>query len=139
MTVGPFPAGSIDQHIYAFYAPGKKFPVLTVQYQKYQLLVGTPTITAQAYGNFSYFTVEGLSEDFLSDNIRVFPNPCTDLLYVSVSPFIQLKQVDVLDLHGKRITGSVDGRLDTGMLVRGIYTLRVTTGAGTSHRKLIRD
>src|SRR5688572_22618744 len=38
MSVGPLPVGSIRQVVYNYYAPGKKFPIISCNYTTYQLL-----------------------------------------------------------------------------------------------------
>lgn len=139
LSVGPLPVGSIDQYIHAFYVPGKKFPLLTVQYQKYQLLAGTPTITAQAYGNFSYFTVESMDE-YGSANVHLFPNPCKELVHIRTDPAFDLRTVRVTDLQGRLlIETTAEKQIRTGRLSPGVYLLQLTTPSGTLFRKLVRE
>jgi hypothetical protein len=134
MSVGILPVGNIDQYIYSYYVPGKKYPLLTVQYQRYSLLAGTPTITAQAYGNFSYFAVAGLNEQ-LNEATDVFPNPFSDQLFVDGN----FNDYSLTDTHGREIMRGRAETIRTSDLPRGIYILRINRTTGTICRKFIKN
>jgi hypothetical protein len=81
LSVGITPLGTFQQTIYNYYMPGKKFPVLNINYTTYGLLGNPPTTTAYIYGNDNYYTAVGLKENSLhKDNYRVYPNPFHDHL-----------------------------------------------------------
>jgi hypothetical protein len=140
LTSGIIPLGTINQTIYNYYAPGKKFPVLSINYQKYQLIVGTPTITAQANGNFSYFTVAGLEESTAPDNLVIFPNPFHENLMIS-SPEPGLEnEYMICDLNGKLLQqAKTPENLETRKLPPGVYVLHIRNRSGSSSRKIVKE
>jgi hypothetical protein len=139
-SVGIFPVGNIDQFIYSYYAPGKKYPVLTIQYQKYQLLAGQPTITAQAYGNYSFFPVAGMEDASTDDLPLIWPNPFSDELHVSASPDDGETEVRVFALDGKQVMFSRGQKtIPAANLSPGVYILSISNRHGTWYRKVMRE
>jgi hypothetical protein len=135
-----FPIGSISQSIYSYYAPGFKYPVISVQYQNYQLLVGTPTITAAAYGNFNYFTVTGINEQFITADLKVFPNPFTDNLNLSADNAGLVKELRFYNLMGEMVSAAASTDLISFEdLPPGVYLLEIRSLRGSSYQKVIRQ
>ena len=127
LSVGVFPAGSIQQNIYSYYAPGKKYPVLTVQYQKYQLIAGQPTITAQAYGSTDYFSISGIQErPEIRDASILFPNPFSGRLSAEVE--YAGSEFSFFDVHGRMLLSlPFDEICRASQLGPGLYMVRVSS------------
>jgi hypothetical protein len=143
-TVGFLPAGTIRQSIYSFYAPGKKYPVISVQYQNYQLLVGTPTITALAYGEFQYFTAPPPGAGFYDlakdDQIHVYPNPFTGQLKLDVRAGSEPRSLSVFNLQGEMLlqAGTIE-ELALEKLVSGVYVLEIRNETKSHFQKIVRE
>lgn len=140
LTTGFLPAGTIRQSVVSYYAPGIKFPVITVQYQKYQLLVGTPTITAMAYGNFNYFNVAGLNETRLRSSVEVYPNPFSSQLLLKGELAPGPHEFMIYNLQGQLLMqGSALEKLTLGGIPAGVYLLEVKGGSGSAYRKIVKE
>lgn len=141
LSVGPTPVGTFSQTIYNYYMPGRKFPVLNINYTTYQMIAGTPTITAYIYGSNNYFTVVGLNESpQLKENMRVYPNPFHDRLYLSAEDSKQINTYYFHDLNGRMISQTkslTDKEIEN--LVPGIYFLEIRNQSGTFHQKIIKQ
>jgi hypothetical protein len=137
MSIGIFPAGSIRQNIYSYYIPGKKYPILSINYQKYQLIAGQPTITAICYGNSNYFTVAGASENSFDRKINVYPNPFHDKLLLGGVNRTEEREFIFFDLNGRIIqqVKSLDD-LETEKLCPGIYILQIKERSGSVYKKM---
>lgn len=140
ITSGFIPLGTIRQNFYSFYVPGKKYPILSVQYQTYQLLAGTPTITALAYGNFDYFTVAGISEQQnLSSSVRIYPNPVSGELHLDPDQQT-IVSVRIYQADGTQVKEFKQQEiLEVSDLSPGMYQVEIMTEKGSLYRKLVKD
>jgi hypothetical protein len=140
LSIGILPFGSFRQTIYNYYQPGKKFPILSLNYTTYQLLAGTPTITAYAYGSFSYFTVVGTKEQELSKQGHAYPNPFHDQLFINQAPtdgeneYLFYNMSGRLLISTRRIDDEAIGQLDAG-----VYFLETRGRNGVRHQKLLKE
>jgi hypothetical protein len=140
MTTGFITAGTINQAIFSYYAPGIKYPVITAQYQKYQLVVGTPTITAMAYGNFNYFTVAGLNETGLDPKMEIYPNPFHDKLFAKGDLALKEYEFMLYNVQGQLVerTQALEN-LSVSGLPPGIYLLEIKNRSGSVYRKMVKE
>jgi hypothetical protein len=140
MSVGLFPVGSIRQTVYNYYAPGKKFPVLSFTNTKYQLFAGTPTITTLANGNYNYFTVAGVKEREMQQAGFLYPNPFTDKIFVDPASEAGNEEYRICDLNG-RVLQSVRTvtEIDAASLASGLYFAEIKTGTLTKRQKMIKE
>jgi hypothetical protein len=139
MSAGIFPVGNIDQFIYSYYVPGKKFPVLTVQYQKYGFLAGQPTITAQAYGTFSFFPVAAINEQTHNGAFGSYPNPVADKLILSVPAGEVLFGTVLYDAHGVVVRRFEDEHVDVAGLSPGVYVVEMKTSNRIWRQKILKE
>jgi hypothetical protein len=141
VSSGLFPLGTINQYFYSYYAPGKKYPILTVQYNKYQFLAGTPTITTLAAGSGDYFTVAGIEQQQeLTEAVQLSPNPFHSVLTVLSQLQDQLIGVKLYSLTGDLLLSSEGQReLRTETLLPGIYLAELKTRNGTRFQKLVKQ
>jgi hypothetical protein len=140
MSVGPLSVGSIDQSIFSYYVQGKKYPILTAQYQRYELLAGTPTITAMAYGNFEYFTVAGLNERSTPGKFAVYPNPFHDQLFLKNETEAEPDEILLYNLQGQLLARThAIADLSGKELAPGIYLLEIKNSTGSSFQKVMKE
>lgn len=133
------PVGSFNQTIYNYYMPGKKFPVVNINYTTYQLLAGTPTITALVYGNKDYFGIVGLEENNSNAaQYQVYPNPFQSTFNISK----QLNNLEyfVYNLEGRLLIQTKSNEsTEFSNLQKGIYFLEIKDGDKLHRQKIVKD
>jgi hypothetical protein len=132
-----FPVGWIYQTIYHYYASGKKYPVLSMQYQNYQLLVGTPSITAQALGSFDYFTVADVGNHEIPA-MNIYPNPFSGEFFITglnEMPF----ELRFYNLVGELLLSASSPGEVGDSLPSGIYMLEIITSGRSTFRKVVKQ
>lgn len=141
LSVGIFPFGTFNQTIYNYYMPGRKFPILNINYTKYQFISGTPTITAFVNGSNDYYSVVGLSESHTTYNKSlVYPNPFSNQLFElgELSPiendYLFYDSSGHLSLSTRSLS---DDRI--ALLPKGFYFLEIKNGKGSIHQKLLKE
>lgn len=141
LSLGILPFGTFNQTIYNFYMPGKKFPVLNINYTSYQLLTGGPTINNVVYGSNNYFTVAGINESQQTKhNYEVFPNPFHDQLLIRSTNAADDNTYRFYDATGRLLLET--NKLDAGEiepLVPGIYLFEIKTKSGAYRQKIIKE
>lgn len=91
-------------------------------------------------GSVATFYSSTLSnEEFLKNEISVYPNPVTNLLNIDNSS-IPIETVKVYDLSGRLINGIKinDNQIDVSQLQNGMYILNIETSIGILSEKLIK-
>lgn len=72
--------------------------------------------------------------------ISVFPNPVADVLNIKTPSGIDVKNVTIHDLSGKKYNVSlVNGQINIVNLDKGIYIVSLETSAGTITKKIIKE
>ena len=139
LSVNVFPFGTFNQTIYNFYMPGKKFPILNINYTTYQFIAGTPTITAYVYGSNNYYTVAGIPQaNMEAANVKVYP--FHEQLYIQTNATPTENTYSVFDLNGQLMLSSVGlSSFETATLASGIYVLEIKNKTGCYHQKIIKD
>ncbi len=66
--------------------------------------------------------------DALSNEIILYPNPVKDILNIKTT--IEYKEVDILDLTGKRLLTSKQKIIDISFLNNGAYIVRIKDKKG---------
>lgn len=133
------PVGMFSQTIYNYYEQGKKFPVVNVGYTTYQLLAGTPTITALAYGNQNYFNLLGIHESAASANsYKAFPNPFDQELHITLNTGDNVFSFYSLDgqlaLQTKQLLSE-----ELQVLEKGVYCLEIKNDKGVFRQKIVKQ
>ena len=127
--------------IYNYYMPGRKFPILNMNYTTYQLIAGTPTTTAFIYGSNNYFTVAGLSGQSLDkSDQKFFPNPFHDRLFTNAKNLAEETEYLFYTLDTRLVlrTKSLDEET-LQKIIPGIYFLQIGTASGSFYQKLIKE
>lgn len=135
------PVGTFNQTIYNYYAPGKKFPVLNINYTSYQLLGNPPVNTAYVYGSNTYFTVVGINESsLLKENYEIYPNPFHDRLSVVSKKSTGENMYSIYDTNGKLVlkTKNIESE-NISSLLPGIYFLEIKNAGGSFRQKIIKE
>ena len=141
LSSGIFPVGAFNQTIYNYYKPGKKFPILSINYTIYQLFAGTPTITALVYGSDSYFSVAGIDNFIVrGEEYRVFPNPFRDKLFINSEVGNEENEYLFYDVSGSLVFSakSLDSVKYTE-LNSGMYFLEIRNKSGVHYDKIIKE
>ena len=86
-------------------------------------------------------TLSNLSVDeFSNDNIKIYPNPVTDRLYLSNNDFI--KNISIFDLNGKQVLNkNLDFQyVDVSTLKSGVYLVKILLNNSSTYiSKIIVD
>lgn len=95
--------------------------------------------------NFTLITVTDL-ENATSQDIKVYPNPAVQEVFISTEGGIELKELYLIDLNGKIILQGneqykqVNGyRIDIASLEKGVYILKVITAEGEITKKIVKQ
>ena len=73
----------------------------------------------------------------------MYPNPATNVVNITNTENMLVKQVTVYDSNGKQLTtqsfnNKTEIQLNVENLVSGIYTLQIKTNAGLAVKKLVK-
>ena len=141
LSVGIAPLGTFNQTIYNYYMPGKKFPILNINYTTYGLLGNPPTTTAYIYGSDNYYTAVGLDKNsLLEDGYRIFPNPFRERLFLHTKNQAEENDYLIYSVNGKLIMqGKSLSVMTTENLAAGVYVLEIKNASGSFHKKIIKE
>lgn len=80
------------------------------------------------------------NETFQADNLFVYPNPTTDLLYFDTTGDLSLDKVEVYDTIGKRVLSSQinNNSVDVSQLTAGVYFVKIYSGENQTTKKIIK-
>lgn len=134
MTVFSFPVGNVKQTIYQYYAPGDKFPILTVNQTATTFSSQTTNVTT-ANGNSNHLAI-GIKENQLNKvDFNVLPNPANTSVSIELEKNKVANSLTLINAVGqevKRIANS--NTLHVSEVANGIYYLEVSS-EGHSARK----
>ncbi|UUV22471.1 T9SS type A sorting domain-containing protein [Paenimyroides aestuarii] len=82
--------------------------------------------------------------EFLNDKFNIFPNPATNIVYITNTDNILIDKILVYDVSGKLVkeeiyTTETDIQLNVESLHSGIYLLKLETKHGTAIKKMIKQ
>jgi len=78
--------------------------------------------------------------DNIANLVSVYPNPATDVLNVKLASSIDVSEVAMYDVVGKKVGVSYsNGKINISGLAQGVYVLKVNTNAGTLTQKVIKQ
>jgi len=80
-----------------------------------------------------------LNENDLNSRIKVFPNPTTSFINVSLSSHLKLIQLSVYDLNGQLILKSVNNQIEIQDIKCGVYILKIETNNGVLNKRFIKQ
>ncbi len=78
--------------------------------------------------------------DFINNQIKIFPNPVENTLYINLQNGITLESIQICDVLGKKIleTNSVN-QLDISTLANGLLFVNIVTDKGIVIKKVIKQ
>lgn len=93
-------------------------------------------------GNYAFYwdrPVLGVN-DFAQSQFRIYPNPTSDLLFISSERSTKLK-ITIYNSVGQLLLSQVDsvGRVDVSALIPGIYFVEITSEDGKTVQKFIKE
>jgi hypothetical protein len=71
--------------------------------------------------------------------ISVYPNPVSEMLFISVPVTISMEKASLYTVLGQRLMESTGKNIDISYLTDGIYLLRITTNRGRINKKIIKQ
>lgn len=77
---------------------------------------------------------ESIEDANLSDNIRIYPNPAEDIIYIDG---VAVKEVHIFDTMGKLVSIQNTSTLNVSSLTSGVYMLDIKSTDGDLHRTKI--
>ena len=82
------------------------------------------------------FSILGIEDNLLLNSINVYPNPASDIIYISSS--INIEAIKMFDVLGKQVLTSYENKeLKVDHLQSGIYFLKLFTNNGSATKKII--
>ena len=79
-------------------------------------------------------------EEFLLNNITLYPNPATEKVTIS-SETSELKEISISNLSGQALfqTSSTEANIDLDLstLPKGVYIISIEMGSAKASRKLV--
>lgn len=111
---------------------------------EYQVVVSHKNTLQGGFQDFS-LVVTGINntlstESFKTDNLFIYPNPASDMLYFDIAGDVLLNKVEVYDTIGKRVLSSQinNNSVDISMLTSGVYFVKIYSGDSQITKKIIK-
>ena len=73
-------------------------------------------------------------EDYLADDITIYPNPTSGLLVIKSNTF---QQVEMYTINGILIKSTTKNEIDMSQYSKGIYLAKIITDKGTAVKKIV--
>jgi hypothetical protein len=94
------------------------------------------------FDNIELYETASLStvNDIFSSKVRIYPNPANEL--VTISSSLEINKVEVYSLIGKKVitdSNLNNNNLDVSSLAKGVYMMKLTSGASVATKKLIKE
>ena len=85
----------------------------------------------------------GISNNEISDNISIFPNPAKDIINIETTENIAIKTINIYSIDGKLIEANKysfnGGKLNISRLTTGSYILNLETDKGKFSKTIIKN
>ncbi|MEI7977556.1 MAG: T9SS type A sorting domain-containing protein [Bacteroidota bacterium] len=90
-------------------------------------------------GNYNYSELVLLQYN-TNNEIKIFPNPFQNTINISVENGEEIKEITIIDLHGKEILQRFgnQSKFDASMITPGLYTIKIVTNLQTIFTKIIK-
>jgi hypothetical protein len=124
-TLGPLEENILDVHVY----PGGNDGYAIIEVIVTDKSDDENTVTGTYYFNR---TVSSLTSERLTNNIKMFPNPASNRVYLEEAG--KVHQVEIFNMKGDRVHYSLlsgGNQLDVSGLITGSYIIRMYDGKGT--------
>ena len=105
------------------------------------------TISAtDAFSNETEYSFEltvelllGLNEFSIENEIILYPNPVSDMLQIKTSKGIELKEVTIYSIQGKKLLVTSAATIDVSLFTKGVYLVAIVTEKGDIIKKMIKN
>lgn len=86
-------------------------------------------------------SLSSINTRLTNNNIKIFPNPCKEIIHIDLQNYLVSKQVTFYDLNGKMIKVSQvhDGYVDISDLSQGIFFIAILKEGEWYKVKLIKE
>ncbi|MCL2245809.1 MAG: C10 family peptidase [Lentimicrobiaceae bacterium] len=131
------------------YTPPTKGEVLHIPFSKIQLRFITDNFQEGNGFKFQYYSLLGVNDHSLLDNLTIYPNPASDFINLSFSSELTNQSIScrIFDLAGKEVYATVidytsdrfEMQIPVTHLSKGFYFLQLVTPTGISTSKIIID
>ena len=102
----------------------------------------TNTSVNMRLDTFSFTSVLG-TNDFLTSNFSVFPNPVKNVINFSNDANAVVSLVEMTDLNGRVIKSqkvdATEGQISVSDLATGMYMMKITTDQGVAIKKIVKQ
>ncbi|MDR2970468.1 MAG: C10 family peptidase [Bacteroidales bacterium] len=132
---------------YDRYYPPTIGEVFSIPYSKVQIKFNTDNFDDGNGFKLQYFTILGVNENSLLENLSIYPNPASDFVNISFSSECVDQSINcrLLDVAGKEVYSTCieyDGKnyytqVPVSQLSKGFYLLQLTTSTGKVTSKII--
>ncbi|MES2286086.1 MAG: T9SS type A sorting domain-containing protein [Bacteroidota bacterium] len=77
----------------------------------------------------------GINELVSADNSRIYPNPCTNVVYIDGE---KVETTMIMDLNGKVVMETTKKQIDVSSLAKGVYSVVMVSENSRSVKKLVK-
>ncbi|MCL1850813.1 MAG: C10 family peptidase [Bacteroidetes bacterium] len=129
------------------YTPPTIGEVISIPFSKIQIKFITDNFEEGNGFKFQYFSILGVNDNSLLDNLTIFPNPASDFIFLSFSSELTNQNIAcrIIDLAGKEVySKNIDYTCDiyatqipVAHLAKGFYLLQLSTTTGKTTSKII--
>jgi hypothetical protein len=111
----------------------------------YTILIGDLTLGSNYEITFinAGFTINSSNNSqntFTQESVNFYPNPVEDQLFINLDSGLEIKEIQVFDLLGKRkkVIKGAQSSIYLGGLPKGIYYIRYRTNLGTGSKSIVK-
>ena len=81
------------------------------------------------------------NNEFILDALRIYPNPASDVLHISMKNGLRTNQIKIMDITGKVVLETTKNvkQLDMSPYPLGLYVLQIKTEKGSLSKKIIKQ
>ncbi len=145
LFLGFLPFGVAKQTVYNFFHSSQKFPVLNITYSSLTITGSTTSsLSAVVTGNSKTIIVGHEEQFFETDNVRIYPIPVNDNLYISLEDLDEPERIQVFNTLGASvITINTIGNEKTANTISfsdlpdGMYFVRIKTETKSFQKKIL--
>ena len=102
----------------------------------------TATAVNMRLDTFSFTSVLG-TNDFLSNNFSVYPNPANNVINFSNNENAIVNLIEMTDMNGRVVksfkVNATEGQVSVNDLATGIYMMKISTDQGIATKKIVKQ
>ena len=91
-------------------------------------------------GIFTISSTASTKEDFVDNNLKIYPNPVNDILNIKISNSIKIEEVNIYNILGKIVLKTINQhKINVSKLNKGVFLIKIKTNKGVLIKKLIKE